>query len=94
MASSTAAEISLKDVQEAAKRIEPHIHRTPVMTSSTLDGMAGRALHFKCEIFQKIGAFKVSINNNCTIHEVLHVTVISHSFAAAAWFTDSTVESR
>ena len=61
MASSTAAEISLKDVQEAAKRIEPHIHRTPVMTSSTLDNMAGRALHFKCEIFQKIGAFKVSI---------------------------------
>ena len=61
MASSSAVEISLKDVQEAAKRIEPHIHRTPVMTSSTLDGMAGRALHFKCEIFQKIGAFKVSM---------------------------------
>ena len=59
MASSTAVEISIKDIQDAAKRIEPYIHRTPVMTSSTLDSMAGRALHFKCEIFQKIGAFKV-----------------------------------
>ena len=62
MASSPAVKISLKDVQEAAKRIEPYTHRTPVMMSSTLDSMAGRGLHFKCEIFQKIGAFKVSIH--------------------------------
>lgn len=62
MASNTVtAEISIKDVQDAAKRIEPHIHRTIVMTSSTLDNMAGRNLHFKCEIFQKIGAFKVHV---------------------------------
>ena len=59
MASNT--EVSIQDVQDAAKRIEPYIHKTPVMTSSTLDSMAGRAIHFKCEIFQKIGAFKVSI---------------------------------
>lgn len=61
MASSDGVKINIKDIQDAAKRIEPHIHKTPVMTSSTLDSMAGRALHFKCEIFQKIGAFKVSI---------------------------------
>ena len=61
MASSDGVEINIKDIQDAAKRIEPHIHKTPVMTSSTLDSMAGRTLHFKCEIFQKIGAFKVSI---------------------------------
>ena len=54
------SEVSFQDVQEAAKRIEPFVHRTPVMTCSSLDHMAGRALHFKCEIFQKIGAFKVS----------------------------------
>ena len=63
MASSPAVEVCLKDVQEAAKRIKPYIHKTPVMTSSTLDSMGGRALHFKCEIFQKIGDFKVSIHS-------------------------------
>ncbi|KAJ7374018.1 hypothetical protein OS493_009347 [Desmophyllum pertusum] len=59
MASSDGVKINIKDIQDAAKRIEPHIHKTPVMTSSTLDSMAGRGLHFKCEIFQKIGAFKI-----------------------------------
>ena len=54
-----AARVTLKDVQEASQRIAPYIHRTPVMTCSTLDKMAGRSLFFKCEIFQKVGAFKV-----------------------------------
>ena len=53
------ARVVLKDVQEASKRIAPYIHRTPVMTCSTLDKMAGRSLFFKCEVFQKVGAFKV-----------------------------------
>lgn len=52
------ARVALKDVQEASKRIAPYIHRTPIMTCSTLDKMAGRSLFFKCEIFQKVGAFK------------------------------------
>lgn len=52
------ARVVLKDVQEASKRIAPYIHRTPVMTCSTLDKMAGRSLFFKCEVFQKVGAFK------------------------------------
>ncbi len=56
-----AAKIVLKDVQEASKRIAPYIHRTPIMTCSTLDKMAGKSLFFKCEIFQKVGAFKVRI---------------------------------
>ena len=51
--------VTLKDVQEASKRIAPYIHRTPIMTCSTLDKMAGKSLFFKCEVFQKIGAFKV-----------------------------------
>ena len=52
--------VGLKDVQEASKRIAPFIHRTPIMTCSTIDRMAGKSLFFKCEIFQKVGAFKVS----------------------------------
>ena len=58
MASSD-SQVNFQDVQEAAKRIKSYVHRTPVMTCTTLDNMAGRELHFKCELFQKIGAFKV-----------------------------------
>ena len=48
----------LAAVQDAARRIAPYAHRTPVLTSSTLDDLAGRRLFFKCENFQKVGAFK------------------------------------
>ena len=47
------------DMLEAHKRIEPHIRRTPVLTSDHLNGMAGCTLFFKCENFQEPGAFKV-----------------------------------
>jgi threonine dehydratase/serine racemase len=50
--------ITLDDVRDAAKRIAGKAHRTPVMTCSTIDSRAGRALFFKCENFQKVGAFK------------------------------------
>ena len=46
------------DVLAAHERIAPHVHRTPVLTSRALDAMTGAALHFKCENFQKTGAFK------------------------------------
>src|SRR5262249_41765859 len=46
------------DVQAAAKRIAGVAHKTPIMTCATLDRMSGRKLHFKCEQFQKVGAFK------------------------------------
>ncbi len=49
---------SLADVRAAANRIAPFAHRTPMMTCATLDSLAGRRLFFKCENFQKIGAFK------------------------------------
>ncbi len=48
----------LDAVREAAVRIAPYAHRTPVMTCAALDEMAGRTLFFKCEPFQKVGAFK------------------------------------
>jgi len=48
----------LADIRAAADRIAPYAHRTPVMTCSTLDRLAGAKLYFKCENFQKVGAFK------------------------------------
>jgi threonine dehydratase len=49
---------SFDDILAAADRIRPHIHRTPILTSETLSRMTGAELYFKCENFQKVGAFK------------------------------------
>ena len=46
------------DVLAAAARIAPHAHVTPVLRSRSLDALAGAQLHFKCENFQRVGAFK------------------------------------
>ena len=46
------------DVEAAHARIQPYIHRTPVLTSSYLNGLTGARLFFKCENFQKAAAFK------------------------------------
>jgi len=48
----------LKDIQEAYQRIRPFVHRTPLMSSSYLNSVFGAELYFKCENFQKVGAFK------------------------------------
>ncbi len=50
--------LDLATIRAAHDRIRPHIHRTPVLTSARLDSAAGAALFFKCENFQKVGAFK------------------------------------
>ena len=47
------------DMIAAHERIKPYIHRTPVLTSSYLNELTGAQLFFKCENFQKAGAFKV-----------------------------------
>lgn len=47
------------DMLAAHERIKPYIHRTPVLTSSFLNEKTGAELFFKCENFQKAGAFKV-----------------------------------
>jgi threonine dehydratase/serine racemase len=49
---------TLQAVQDAAARIAPHIHRTPLLTCATLDRAAGRKVFLKCENLQKVGAFK------------------------------------
>lgn len=43
---------------EAAGRIAPYLHRTPVLSSSEINNLTGGELYFKCENFQKAGAFK------------------------------------
>jgi threonine dehydratase len=50
--------LALTDVRDAHERIRDKINRTPVLTSETLDARCGGSLFFKCENFQKIGAFK------------------------------------
>ena len=50
--------VSYEDVAGAAKRIEGKAHRTPVFTSSMVDERTGARVFFKCENFQRMGAFK------------------------------------
>lgn len=50
--------IVLADVEAAAERIRPHVHRTPVLRSRALDALAGVELHLKAEQFQRTGSFK------------------------------------
>jgi threonine dehydratase len=50
---------NLSDVRDAYTRIKPYIHRTPVLTSHSLDEIAGAKLFFKCENFQVTGSFKM-----------------------------------
>ncbi len=51
--------VTLKDIQSAHTRISPFIHRTPILTNTSLDELTGAKLFFKCENFQKAGSFKI-----------------------------------
>lgn len=46
------------DVQKAQQTVQKYAHRTPVLSSASINNMVGGALFFKCENFQKVGAFK------------------------------------
>ena len=52
-------DITFADIRAAAQRIRGIAHRTPVFTSRTFDGLAGVHVFFKCENFQRGGAFKI-----------------------------------
>ena len=52
-------DITIEDIRAAAERIQPIAHRTPVFTSRTFDSEAGVQAFFKCENFQRGGAFKI-----------------------------------
>lgn len=49
---------TLNDIHQAAKRIQPYIHRTPVLTNESLNQKVGAQVFLKCENLQKVGAFK------------------------------------
>ena len=49
---------TITDIRQAAERIRPHAHRTPVMTCRSLDQRVGAQVFMKCENLQKVGAFK------------------------------------
>lgn len=49
---------TLTDIRSAHARIQPFIHRTPILTSTAIAEIAGCKIFFKCENFQKVGAFK------------------------------------
>lgn len=55
---STSDEVTFDDVARAHQRIAGHAHRTPALTSATVDALTGASVFFKCENFQRMGAFK------------------------------------
>ncbi|MEM1065677.1 MAG: beta-hydroxyaspartate dehydratase BhcB [Pseudomonadota bacterium] len=70
------------DVVTAHERIRPHIHRTPVLTSTYFNDLVGAELFFKCENFQKAGAFKVRGASNAVFgldDEMAQKGVATHS---------------
>ena len=50
--------LQFTDIQAAAVRLKGHAHRTPVLTSRTLDAMLGAQVFMKAENLQRMGAFK------------------------------------
>jgi threonine dehydratase len=58
---------SWEDILAAHARIAPRIHRTPVLTSSSLDAITGARLFFKCENLQKTGSFKIRGASNAIL---------------------------
>jgi len=73
---------TIDDMLTAHERIKPYIHRTPVLTSSFLNDLTGAELFFKCENFQKAGAFKVRGASNAVFglsDDMLEKGVATHS---------------
>ena len=83
---------SLQTIREAHARIQPYIHRTPVFSSTILNAQLGATIFFKCENFQKVGAFKARGACNAVMSltdEEAKRGVVTHSSgnhgAALAW---------
>ncbi len=74
--------LSRRDIEQAQERIRPYAHRTPVLTSSTFNQRFSAEIYFKCENFQKIGAFKIrgAVNALAQVApEELERGVVTHS---------------
>lgn len=75
-------QVSKESILDAHQRIKPFIHQTPVLTNSTINEIAGADLFFKCENFQKIGAFKIRGGMNAVLSlpkEIRTKGVATHS---------------
>ena len=73
---------TFEDVKNARERIRPYVRRTPVLTSSYLNGQTGSELFFKCENFQKAGAFKARGGSNAVFQlpdDIAEKGVATHS---------------
>jgi len=73
---------SYRDIETAQVRIAGRVHRTPVLTSSGVDTLSGAQVYFKCENFQKVGAFKYRGATNavmCLTEELASHGVATHS---------------
>ncbi|MCO5594860.1 hypothetical protein L7F22_048895 [Adiantum nelumboides] len=73
---------SLSSIKEAQRRIAPFVHETPLLTSSSLDHLADANLYFKCELFQRGGAYKFRGASNAVLSlpdDVASKGVITHS---------------
>ncbi len=69
-------------IRQAANRIQPFIHRTPVLTCKSIDILANCEIYFKCENLQKVGAFKARGATNATLSldaETCKFGVATHS---------------
>jgi threonine dehydratase len=74
--------IAKASIEAAAIRIAPYIHNTPIMTCKSINALYGLDLYFKCENFQKIGAFKIRGGMNASLQltkEQLEKGVATHS---------------
>jgi threonine dehydratase len=74
--------ITKASIEAAANRISPYIHNTPIMTCKSINELYGLDLYFKCENFQKIGAFKIRGGMNASLQltkEQLEKGVATHS---------------
>ncbi len=73
---------SKAEVLNAFKRVQPMVHRTPVLTSRAIDKIAGASLYFKCENFQRGGSFKIRGALNAVLQlteEQREKGVVTHS---------------
>jgi threonine dehydratase len=74
--------ITKASIELAADRIGPYIHTTPVLTNKSINALYGLDLYFKCENFQKIGAFKIRGGMNASLQlspDQLSKGVATHS---------------
>ena len=55
-------------IKNVAKKIKPYIHETPILTSNLLNEIVGCNIFYKCENFQKMGAFKMRGATNAILN--------------------------